>query len=238
MAEEGVQRRLAAILAADVAGYSRLMGADEEGTLKTLTLYRGVITQFVEEHQGRVVDAVGDSLLAEFGSAVQAVRSAVAIQRALDRRNADLEEARRMHFRIGINVGDVMVQGADLLGDGVNIAARLEQLAKPGSIFVSGTVWEQIEGKLSFPCAYVGEQAMKNIARPVRTSYGQKIETVERRRRSLARWRWLQLFAAINRESVGVEDEWIGRASWPSSRGWWTRSCWRGMNIWPPKIGS
>jgi adenylate cyclase len=169
MAEEGVQRRLAAILAADVAGYSRLMGADEEGTLKTLTLYRGVINQFVEEHQGRVVATAGDSILAEFGSAVQAVRAAVAVQRGLDRRNADLEDPRRMQFRIGINVGDVMVQGADLLGDGVNIAARLEQMANPGSILVSGTVWEQIEGKLSFPCAYVGEQAMKNIARPVRT---------------------------------------------------------------------
>ena len=169
MSVDQVERRLAAILAADVAGYSRLMGADEEGTLKTLTLYRGVITQFVEEHQGRVVDAVGDSMLAEFGSAVQAVRSAVAIQRALDRRNADLEEARRMRFRIGINVGDVMVQGSDLLGDGVNIAARLEQMAEPGSILVSAAVWEQIDGKLSFPCTYVGEQTAKNIARPVRT---------------------------------------------------------------------
>jgi adenylate cyclase len=169
MAEEGVQRRLAAILAADVAGYSRLMGADEEGTLKTLNLYRGVVIQLVEEHQGRIVATAGDSLLAEFGSAVQAVRSAVAVQRALDRRNADLEEARRMHFRIGINVGDVMVQGTDLLGDGVNIAARLEQMAEPGSILVSGTVWEQIEGKLSFPCSYAGEQTAKNITRPVRT---------------------------------------------------------------------
>jgi TolB-like protein/tetratricopeptide (TPR) repeat protein len=169
MAEEGVQRRLAAILAADVAGYSRLMGADEEGTLKTLTLYRGVLTQLIEEHQGRIVATAGDSVLAEFGSAVQAVRSAVAVQRALDRRNADLEEARRMQFRIGINVGDVMVQGTDLLGEGVNIAARLEQMAKPGAIFVSGTVWEQIEGKLSFPCSYLGEQTAKNIARPVRT---------------------------------------------------------------------
>src|ERR1700752_1892289 len=116
-----VERRLAAILAADVAGYSRLMGADEEGTLKTLNLYRGVMTQLIEEHQGRVVGTAGDSLLAEFGSAVQAVRSAVAVQRALERRNADLEEGRRMAFRIGINVGDVMVQGGDLLGDGVNI---------------------------------------------------------------------------------------------------------------------
>ena len=158
MAVEQVERRLAAILAADVAGYSRLMGADEEGTLKTLNLYRGVMTQLIQEHQGRVVATAGDNLLAEFGSAVQAVRSAVAVQRALDRRNADLDETRRMRFRIGINVGDVMVQGADLLGDGVNIAARLEQMAEPGSILVSGTVWEQIQGKLSFPCSYLGEQ--------------------------------------------------------------------------------
>jgi adenylate cyclase len=169
VAVEQVERRLAAILAADVAGYSRLMGADEEGTLKTLNLYRGVMTDLIKEHQGRVVGTAGDNLLAEFGSAVQAVRSAVAVQRALDRRNADLDETRRMRFRIGINVGDVMVQGADLLGDGVNIAARLEQMAEPGSILVSGTVWEQIDGKLSFPCSYVGEQTAKNIARPVRT---------------------------------------------------------------------
>jgi adenylate cyclase len=169
MAEERVQRRLAAILAADAAGYSRLMGADEEGTLKTLTLYRGVMTNLITEHQGRVIDTVGDSLLAEFGSAVQAVRSAVAVQRALDRRNADLDAARRMYFRIGINVGDVMVQGADLMGDGVNIAARLEQMAEPGGILVSGTVWEQVEGKLSFPCTFVGERTAKNITRPVRT---------------------------------------------------------------------
>src|SRR5262245_60423848 len=107
------------------------MGADEEGTLKTLTLYRGVMTQLNEEHQGRVVATPGDSLLAEFGSAVHAVRAAVAVQRALDRRNADLAETRRMRFRIGINVGDVMVQGADLLGEGVNIAARLQQMAAP-----------------------------------------------------------------------------------------------------------
>ncbi len=166
---EQVERRLAAILAADVAGYSRLMGADEEDTLKTLTLYRGVMTQLIEEHQGRIVAIAGDSLLAEFGSAVQAVRAAVAVQRALNRRNADLDETRRMRFRIGINIGDVMVQGTDLLGDGVNIAARLEQMAEPGSILVSGTVWEQIEGKLSFPCTYMGEQTAKNIARPVRT---------------------------------------------------------------------
>jgi TolB-like protein/class 3 adenylate cyclase len=166
---EQVERRLAAILAADVAGYSRLMSADEEGTLETLNLYRGVIAQLIDEHQGRIVGTAGDSVLAEFRSAVQAVRSAVAMQRALDRRNADLDEARRMRFRIGINVGDVIAQGADLLGDGVNIAARLEQLAEPAGILVSGTVCEQIEGKLAFPCTYAGEQAAKNLARPVRT---------------------------------------------------------------------
>ena len=168
MAEERVQRRLAAILAADVAGYSRLMGADEEGTLRTLNTYRSVMVQLIEEHQGRVVATAGDSVLAEFVSAVQAVRCAVAVQRALDRRNADLEEPRRMLFRIGINVGDVMVQGADVLGEGVNIAARLEQIGEPGSILVSGTVWEQIDGKLLFPCPFIGEQTVKNIARPVR----------------------------------------------------------------------
>ena len=109
--EERIQRRLAAILAADVFGYSRLMGADEEGTVRTLNLYRRIISDLIEQHQGRVVDIRGDSLLAEFSSAVNAVRSAVAVQRTLDQRNADLDEARRMHFRIGINVGDVMVPG-------------------------------------------------------------------------------------------------------------------------------
>ena len=168
MAPDQVERRLAVILAADVAGYSRLMAADEEGTLKTLTLYRGVMNALIEEHQGRVIGTAGDSLLAEFGSAVLAVRAAVAIQRALDRRNADLDEPRRMTLRIGIHLGDVMVQGSDLLGDGVNIAARLEQMAEPGSILVSGTVWEQIDGKVSFPCSYLGEQTAKNLARPVR----------------------------------------------------------------------
>jgi adenylate cyclase len=169
MAEERIQRRLAAILAADVAGYSRLMGTDEEGTLQTLNLYRSVITQIIEEHEGRIVATAGDSVLAEFISPVQAVRSAVAVQRALHRRNADLEETRQMHFRIGINLGDVMIQGTDVLGEGVNIAARLEQMAPPASIFVSGPVWEQIEGKVAFPCAYIGEEKVKNIARPVRT---------------------------------------------------------------------
>ena len=129
-----INRRLAAILAADVAGYSRLMAADEEATLRTLTAYRSTISDLVSEHGGRIFGTAGDSAIAEFGSAVQAVRSAVAIQRALHRRNADLPQDRRMEFRIGINVGDIMVEGEDLLGDGVNVAARLEGVATPGGI--------------------------------------------------------------------------------------------------------
>ncbi len=161
-------RKLAAILAADVAGYSRLMEQNEEATLSTLNVFLGVIRGMVEEHEGRIVGTAGDSVLAEFASPVQAVRSAVAVQRALRRRNMDLTEDRRMRFRVGINVGDVIAQGNDLLGDGVNIAARLEQAAEPGAIFISGNVWEQIQGKLSFPCEYFGEQSVKNISRPVR----------------------------------------------------------------------
>jgi len=168
-APQAITRRLAAILAADVVGYSRLMERDEESTLMTLNSCRGVITQLINEHQGRVVGTAGDNVIAEFASAVQAVRCAVAIQQALDRRNADLEETRRMTFRIGINVGDVIVQGRDLLGDGVNIASRLEQMAEAGGIVVSETVREQIRGKVAFPCSYLGEQTAKNIARPLRT---------------------------------------------------------------------
>ena len=169
MAMETVTRQLATILAADVAGYSRLMGEDEEATLRTLSAYRAVIDDLVAEHGGRIFNAAGDSVVAEFASPVQAVRTAVAIQRALDRHNADLPEQRRMHFRIGINLGDVLLQDGNLLGDGVNIAARLEQMASPCEILISGPVWEQIEGKLSFPFSFLGERTAKNIARPIRT---------------------------------------------------------------------
>ncbi len=169
MDSQPAHRKLAAILAADVAGYSRLMEQNEEATLNTLNVFLGVMRGMVEEHEGRIVGTAGDSVLAEFASPVQAVRSAVAVQRALRRRNMDLPEDRRMRFRVGINLGDVIAQGNDLLGDGVNIAARLEQAAEPGAIFISGSVWEQIQGKLSFPCEYFGEQSVKNISRPVRT---------------------------------------------------------------------
>ncbi len=140
MVEERVQRRLAAILAADVVGYSRLMGADEEGTLATLKAYRGVIDELIETHDGRVFGGAGDSVIAEFASPVEAVRCATEFQLELDKRNADVPEARRMRFRIGVNLGDVIVEGDNLLGDGVNIAARLEALAPPGGVCLSEAV--------------------------------------------------------------------------------------------------
>jgi adenylate cyclase len=163
-----MERKLAAILSADVEGYSRLMGDDEAATVRTITEYRAVIASAVETGGGRVVDATGDNVLAEFASVVDAVRCAVDIQRELESRNTALPPARRMRFRIGINLGDVIVDGARLYGDGVNIAARLESLAEGGGICLSGTAYDQIEGKLPFVCEFMGEHAVKNIARPVR----------------------------------------------------------------------
>jgi adenylate cyclase len=162
-----MERKLAAILAADVAGYSRMMAEDEETTLRTLGTYRGTISDLVAEHAGRIFGTAGDSVVAEFASAVQAVRASVAIQRALERRNADLPERQRMEFRIGINLGDVAVEGQDLLGDGVNVAARLQTVAQPGGICISGAVREQIDGKLNLPAVALGERTLKNIPRPV-----------------------------------------------------------------------
>jgi TolB-like protein/class 3 adenylate cyclase len=167
LTDNRVERRLAAILAADVAGYSRLMGADEEATLRTLDAYRRTISDLISEHAGRIFGSAGDSVIAEFSSAVQAVRAAVAIQRALDRRNADLSNDRRMEFRIGVNLGDVMVDGDNLLGDGVNVAARLEGVAEPGGICISGAVRDQIEGKLNFALMSIGQRSLKNINHPV-----------------------------------------------------------------------
>jgi TolB-like protein/Flp pilus assembly protein TadD len=162
------ERRLAAILSADVAGYSRLMGDDEAATVDTLTRYRAVFRDAIARHHGRVVDAPGDNLLAEFASPVEAVACAGAVQRELGRRNRQLAEHRRMDFRIGINLGDIIARDGALYGDGVNIAARLEGLAEPGGICVSGTVFDQADGKVEAGFAYLGEQAVKNIARPVR----------------------------------------------------------------------
>jgi adenylate cyclase len=167
-APAGVKRKLTAILAADVKSYSRLMGEDEVATLHTLTAYRQVTDALIQQHQGRVVGSAGDSVLAEFASVVDAVQCAVEIQRALKAKNAELPEHRRMEFRIGINLGDVMIEGEQIYGDGVNIAARLESLADAGGICISGVVHDQVKNKLALTYEDLGEQTVKNIAEPVR----------------------------------------------------------------------
>jgi adenylate cyclase len=171
MSGKGLNRKLAAILSADVKGYSRLMGEDEDFTVSTLTAYREIMTTLIDQHRGRVVDSPGDNLLAEFASAVNAVRCAVEIQTELETKNAELPESRRMEFRIGINLGDVIEEGERIYGDGVNIAARLESLAEAGGICISGSVYEQVENKLTLGYEYLGEQSVKNIPKPVRAYY-------------------------------------------------------------------
>ena len=163
-----MERKLAAILSADVKGYSRLMGEDEVATIRTLTAYRQVLETLIQHHRGRVVDSPGDNVLAEFASVIDAVRCAVEIQRELRGRNADLPVSKRMEFRIGLNVGDVVVAGERIYGDGVNIAARLESLAEAGGVCVSGSVYEQVETKLDLEYEYLGEQTVKNISKPIR----------------------------------------------------------------------
>ncbi|MBI4763917.1 MAG: tetratricopeptide repeat protein [Deltaproteobacteria bacterium] len=168
MTPDQVKRKLAAILSADVQGYSRLMEADEEGTIRTLKAYMEVINGFIQQHRGRLVATGGDSVLAEFASVVDAVRCAVGIQEELKDRNKDVEKNHRMEFRIGVNLGDVVEEGDTILGDGVNIAARLEILSESGGICISGTAYDQVENKLSLGYEYLGEQTVKNIAKPVR----------------------------------------------------------------------
>ena len=167
MTTEGFKRKIAAILSADVAGYSRLMGEDEASTVRALETYKRVISDLIQQHRGRVVDSPGDNLLAEFASVVDAVQCAVAVQKEIQARNAELPETRKMQFRIGINLGDVIEEEDRIYGDGVNIAARLESLAEPGGICVSKTAFDHIETKLPLGYEYLGEQAVKNIARPV-----------------------------------------------------------------------
>jgi adenylate cyclase len=168
MNEEHVERRLAAILAADMVGYSRLMGRDEEGTLAALkALRKTLIDPKVTEHRGRIVKTTGDGMLVEFVSVVDAVRCAVEVQRGMSERNAEMSDESRIQFRIGINVGDIISDSNDIYGDGVNVAARLEALADPGGIFVSRNVFDQVRDKLSFSFEDMGEQTVKNIARPI-----------------------------------------------------------------------
>ena len=167
MEPTGVERKLAVILAADVEGFTRLMHADEEATHKTLGAYRKIIDGLIARHSGRIFATGGDSVLAEFGSAVEAVRCAISIQEELRVRNAELPDDRQMRFRIGINIGDVIVEGDDLIGDGVNVAARFEGLAEPGGICISGSAFEQVKNKLSVGFEDIGPQEVKNIAEPV-----------------------------------------------------------------------
>src|SRR6476659_22534 len=168
-ATERVERRLTAILAADVAGYSRLMGADEEGTLALLKAHRRALVDLaITEHRGRIVKTTGDGILVEFSSVVDALRCAVEVQRGMATRNAEVPQDKRIEFRIGIHQCDVVIEGGDIFGDGVNVAARLENLAKPGGICVSGRVQEDAYGKVHVAFEDIGEQQLKNIGRPVR----------------------------------------------------------------------
>src|ERR1051325_7501971 len=163
MAEARVERRLAAILAADIAGYSRLMGVDEEGTLRQLKRHRKqLVDPKITEHRGRIVKTTGDGMLVEFVSVVDAVRCAVDVQRSMAERNGNEPTATRIQFRIGINVGDIIIDGDDIFGDGVNVAARMEALADPGGIMVSGIVHDQVRDKLNFSFEDLGEQTVKN----------------------------------------------------------------------------
>ena len=206
-----MERRLAAILAADVVGYSRLVGEDEEGTLRMLSAYRQVIDGMVAAHRGRIFGSAGDSVIAEFASPVEAVRCAAEVQQELGKRNADLPEDRRMEFRIGVNLGDVVVEGDNLLGDGVNVAARLQGLAEPGGIFISGTVFDQVKHKVNLGYEYLGEQEVKNIAEPVRTYHvltapeaAGKVLGGKRTRMRGKRWVALAAIVVIAVVAVGV----------------------------------
>lgn len=176
MEPKAVQRKLTAILSADVKGYSRLMGEDEVATIRTLTSYREAMSALIQQHRGRVIDSPGDNLLAEFASVVDAVQCAVEVQREFKTKNAELPQSRRMEFRIGVNLGDVVVEGERIYGDGVNIAARIEGLADGGGICISGTVHDHIENKLDLGYDYLGEKAVKNIQKPVRV-YRVRMET-------------------------------------------------------------
>ncbi len=196
MATEDVKRKLTAIFSADVVGYSRLMGEDEVSTVRTLEGYREIMVHYVMQYRGRVVDSPGDNLLAEFASAVDAVNCAVEVQRELAEKNAELPSDRKMEYRIGINVGDVIQEGNRIYGDGVNIAARIESLADPTGISISGTVYNQVKNKLKLEYRFVGKKSVKNIKDPVPVyrvlSYpGAAAHRVTKARRSLKRT-WLK----------------------------------------------
>ncbi|MCP4326905.1 MAG: adenylate/guanylate cyclase domain-containing protein [Alphaproteobacteria bacterium] len=179
MAPQRIERKLTTILAADAAGYSRMMGDAEEDTLRMLQGCRQVIDEFVEKHSGRVFGEAGDGALAEFASPVEAVRCAVRMQQSLAKRNVERPDDQKMQFRIGINLGDVMVDGGNLLGDGVNVAARVEGIAEPGTTFISGTVYDYVDGKIAYEFDFLGERSLKNIVRPIRVYRVQAVDMPE-----------------------------------------------------------
>lgn len=202
MEQEDFKRKLTAILSADVKGYSRLMGEDEVATVRTLTAHREAMTTLIQQQRGRVVDSPGDNLLAEFSSVVDAVQCAVEIQQILRAKNADLPENRRVVFRIGVNLGDVIVEGDRIYGDGINIAARIESLADPGGICISRSVYDQIKKKLMLDYKYMGEHSVKNISEPVRVyrvpMESQAItEVSETRWGKIGKWQWMALAAGF-----------------------------------------
>ena len=204
MMEDRVERRLAAILAGDIAGYSSLMGADDEGTLHALKVHRKeLVDPKITEHRGRIVKTTGDGILVEFVSVVDAVRCAVDIQRGMGDRNANVPVDKRIQFRIGINVGDIIIDGGDIFGDGVNVAARLEALADPGGIMVSSVVHEQVRDKLSFGFEDMGEQIVKNIARPVSVHRVHLAEVASATTKSVADQR-RPVSASSDRPSIAV----------------------------------
>ena len=223
-----VERKLTTILCADVQGYSRLMGADEVATLARLKQHRGAMVGLIERHAGRVVNTWGDGLIADFASVVEAVQCAIETQAELGARNATLADGERLDFRIGINLGDVMVEGGDLYGEGVNVAARLQDLAEPGGIVISGAVHDHVRGKLAVGFDDAGPHRVKNIAEPVRAfrvrlGPADKPERRPRHEPGSSRWSPLQrqtltyvavvLFLALLNVATGLNSIWF---HWPT----------------------
>src|SRR5210317_1998714 len=214
MVDEGFKRKLAAILTADVEGYSRLMDDDEEATVRTLKAYRAAINDLIQQYRGRIVDSPGDNILAEFSSVVDAVNCAVEIQRDLAERNTELAYNRQMQFRIGVNLGDVIEDDGDIYGDGVNIAARVESLAEAGGICISGRAYDQVANKLGLEYENLGEHQVKNISVPIRVyrvlSYpGAAAHRVVQAKESLGRkWRKIPIVAAVVIAVVGGLAYW------------------------------
>ena len=209
MTTEEVKRKLAAIFSADVKDYSRLMRDDETATVRTLNAYREVMTKLIRQHHGRVVDSPGDNLLAEFASVVDGVQAAVAIQKELKALNTKLTASRKMEFRIGINLGDIIEEGDRIYGDGVNIAARLEAWADPGGICISRTAYDQIEDKLPLGYEYLGEKIVKNIPKPIQ-AYRVLVEPEEFTKKP-----WAKEVAEGPQEDRKLEETFIGK---PDSR--------------------